>query len=152
MQFVPRGNKIQVYKYTGYNKEKKRPVLSFLGSMEKDGKPGWKLEMAISKLDEKDRQEFKEKQRVIKQAAILGGLPWQLLEVCMVMQKMSNDEIVSVLNSKDDEGSATTWQERIALYFRLISEAIAANARDEKIYEFFSGVRDAYLVTFNKPV
>lgn len=39
MQFRQRGNKIQVYKYAGYDTEKKRAKMEFLGSMDLEGLP-----------------------------------------------------------------------------------------------------------------
>lgn len=149
MQFVRRGEKIQVYKYAGYDKEKKRSKLTFLGSMEKDGTLGRKLDSSMRDLDEKDKSEIKEKQRILKQDALLRELPTQMLFGQEAMEKMSHDEMHELLNFKDS-AIGRTWQEQFAFYLSVMSEYIAFNTNDKKIAEYFEHVRDAYHTIFRK--
>lgn len=152
MQFVHRGNKVQVYKYDGFDKEKKRSRLKFLGSMAKDDLKGWvyewKLEKAIKELDEKDKQEIKEKLTQLRRDAFLSPLPWQILQSAVFMQKMDHEEMAALLRSKTDDEQ--TWEESLVFALYLMSKQIANHSTDEKRREFFARVRDAHDIVFRK--
>lgn len=155
MQFVRRGDKygnggkVQVYKYAGYDKEKKRSRLQFLGSMELDGKFGRKLERSFEGLDEKEKKEIKEKQRKLKQMAVLGDLPWEMLEASEALRKMGIEEMAALFGSKYFE-NGKTWQEDFAKYLAIVSKYIALNTNDNKIGAFFEQIGNNYDIVFRK--
>lgn len=153
MQFVHRGNKVQVYKYDGFDKEKKRSRLKFLGSMAKDDLRGWKyewkLEQAIKGLDEQDKREVKGKLTQLRRDAFFTPLPWQILQSVEFMRKMDYEEMLKLLCSKHDDDKET-WEERLVLGIYLMSAKIANHSTDEKRREFFERVRDAHVFVFRK--
>ena len=68
MQFRQRGNKIQVYKYAGYDTEQKRAKMEFLGSMDLEGWPGHKLATRMSSLSEEEQAELKAYQKQFEES------------------------------------------------------------------------------------
>lgn len=153
MQFIHRGNKVQVYRYDGFDKDKKRSRLKFLGSMAKHDVHGWtyerKLERALDELEESDKREVKDKLTQLRRDAFLSPLPWQILQAATLMEKMDHGEMAALLRSNADDEKGT-WEERLVSNIYKMSMQIANNSTDEKSRKFFEQVRDAHKAIFRK--
>lgn len=122
MQFRRRGNKIQVYKYAGYDTEKKRAKMEFLGSMDLEGWPGHKLAARMSSLSEEEQAELKayQKQFEVSYHQEKGG---EILQNLAVTLMKANDALKN--NGGEIAGQEwEEWSEGVKFWLHRVGETI----------------------------
>ena len=122
MQFRRRGNKIQVYKYAGYDTEKKRAKMEFLGSMDLEGWPGHKLAARMSSLSEGEQAELKAYQKQFEVSYHLekGG---EILQNLAVTLMKANDALKN--NGGEIAGQEwEEWSEGVKFWLHRVGETI----------------------------
>ena len=130
MQFRRRGNKIQVYKYAGYDTEKKRAKMEFLGSMDLEGWPGHKLAARMSSLSDEEQAELKAYQKQFEESyhqengdKILQNLAVTLMKAHDAL-KNNGGEIAG----QEWEG----WSEGVKFWLHRLGETMKRIERDRQ--------------------
>ena len=106
MQFRQRGNRIQVYKYAGYDTEKKRAKMALLGSMDLDGWPGSKLAVRMSSLSEEEKAEIKSYQKQLEEGCNLRKSNEILKNLGTTLMKADD-----ALKNNNGEIAGEAWEE-----------------------------------------
>ena len=133
MQFRQRGKKIQVYRYAGYDTEKKRAKMELLGSMDLEGWPGHKLAARISSLSEEEKAELKAYQKHLEESYSQKTGEKILQELAVTLMK-ADDALKSsrgeVVGQKWEE-----WSEGVTFWLHRIGETIKRIERDRQTGE-----------------
>lgn len=120
MQFVKHGNKFKVVRYAGFDRDKKRPILEIVGTLDLDGCCGLKLSAAMQsgKLKESELQEIEAKKRELREAHRLASIP----ELPYVLENALT--LIVSLTPEEWAAQDATWQRRVAHNGRMFAEIL----------------------------
>ena len=120
MQFVKHGNKFKVVRYAGFDRDKKRPILEIVGTLDLGGCCGLKLSAAMQsgKLKESELQEIEAKKRELREAHRLASIP----ELPYVLENALT--LIVSLTPEEWAAQDATWQRLVAHNGRMFAEIL----------------------------